>query len=336
MRIDVHAHYWTDGYLSLLAEYGKTDTDAQRGRGAGGDAAELDARFALMDAAGVTMQVLSASPQLPHFENPEHALYAAQYINDLYVTVIARHPHRFAAFAALPLPHVDGALRELDRALALPGVIGVAITTSILGRSLVDPLFTPIFQELDRRSAVLYVHPSGCGAGAPLIREFNLTWMIGAPIEDTIAAVHVITAGIPARYRHLKIINSHLGGALPMLLQRLDNQYAWEAPETPEAPSHAARRMWYDTVAYGHVPALRCACDSFGADRLLLGTDFPYEVGAQFQRAIDYIHDSGLPPSTVTKILDVNAPAVLGVAKPLTEGAGAGACESTQERGGAR
>jgi aminocarboxymuconate-semialdehyde decarboxylase len=336
LRIDVHAHYWTDGYLSLLTEYGKTDTDAQRGRGAGGDAADLDARFALMDAAGVTMQVLSVSPQLPHFEDQAHAIRAAQYINDLYATVIARHPKRFAAFAALPLPHVDAALQELDRALALPGVVGVAIATSILGRSLIDPQFTPVFQELDRRGAVLYVHPSGCGAGAPLIREFHLTWMIGAPIEDTIAAVHLITAGIPSRYGRLKIINSHLGGALPMLLQRLDSQYAWEAPTTPEPPSHAARRMWYDTVAYGHVPALRCACDSFGADRLLLGTDFPYEAGAQFQRAIEYIDESGLPPSTVTKILDFNAPALLGMAKRLTEGAGADACKSSQERGEAR
>jgi aminocarboxymuconate-semialdehyde decarboxylase len=182
----------------------------------------------------------------------------------------------------------------------------------------------PVFQELDRRTAVLYVHPSGCGAGAPLIREFNLTWMIGAPIEDTVAAVHLITAGIPTRYRSMKIINSHLGGALPMLLERLDSQYEWEAPKTPEPPSVAARRMWYDTVAYGHLPALRCACDSFGADRLMLGTDYPYEVGALFQRAIEYVNNAGLPPSDVTKILDTTAPTLLGLAEPVKERSGVG------------
>lgn len=328
MRIDVHAHYWTDAYLDLLTKYGKRDTGTQRGRGAGGEAAELDARFALMDAAGVTQQVLSASPQLPQFENRAHAIHAAEFVNDLYASVVDRHPSRFAAFAALPLPHVDAALEEIDRTLAVPGFVGVAMTTSVLGRSLVDPEFTPVFQELDRRGTVLYVHPSGCAAGAPLIRDFNLTWMIGAPIEDTIAAVHLIIAGIPTRYRRLRIINSHLGGALPMLLQRLDKQYEWEVPKTPEPPSTAARRMWYDTVAYGHVPALRCACDSFGADRLVLGTDFPYEDGALFQRAIEYVSHAGLPPTNVRQILDTNAPALLGLAEPLEERSGAGASQA--------
>jgi 6-methylsalicylate decarboxylase len=101
--------------------------------------------------------------------------------------------------------------------------------------------------------------------------------MIGAPIEDTISIMHLIMHGIPGP--NIKIINSHLGGAMPMLLQRADDQYRWEAPDTPQPPSMAARRMWYDTVGHGHLPALRCAIDSFGADRLLLGTDFPYETG---------------------------------------------------------
>jgi hypothetical protein len=107
---------------------------------------------------------------------------------------------------------------------------------------------------------------------------------VGAPVEDTISVMQLITRGIPSRYPDIKIINSHLGGALPMLLQRADNQYLWESPDTPELPSTAARRMWYDTVGHGHVPALRCAVDSFGADRLLLGTDFPYEAGDIFVR----------------------------------------------------
>jgi hypothetical protein len=96
----------------------------------------------------------------------------------------------------------------------------------------------------------------------------------------------------------MKILNSHLGGALPMLLQRMGNQLAWEAPETPETPSLAARRMWYDTVGHAHPPALRCAAGSLGADRLVLGTDFPYQSGAAYQRAVSYLTTSGLPPAT--------------------------------------
>ena len=98
-----------------------------------------------------------------------------------------------------------------------------------------------------------------------------------------------------------------------MLLQRADDQYRWEAPETPEPPSVAARRMWYDTVGHGHVPALRCAIDSFGADRLLLGTDFPYENGDTFVRAVDYINDPQIDVSAARSILDHNASALLGI-----------------------
>jgi aminocarboxymuconate-semialdehyde decarboxylase len=125
--------------------------------------------------------------------------------------------------------------------------------------------------------------------------------------------MQLITHGIPVRYPDIKIINSHLGGALPMLIQRADDQYSWEAPGTPEPPSVAARRMWYDTVGHGHVPALRCAIDSLGADRLLLGTDFPYENGDTFVRAIDYIRGPRIDASDARAILDQNAGALLGI-----------------------
>ena len=98
-----------------------------------------------------------------------------------------------------------------------------------------------------------------------------------------------------------------------MLLQRADDQYGWEAPETPEQPSVAARRMWYDTVGHGHVPALRCAIDSFGAGRLLLGTDFPYENGDTFIRAVDYISDPQIDQAAARAIVDRNASALLGI-----------------------
>ena len=185
------------------------------------------------------------------------------------------------------------------------------MNTTVLGRALVEPDFEPIFAELERRAAVLYLHPSGNSACSPLIGEHQLTWMVGAPVEDTISIMHLITHGIPSRFPNIKIINSHLGGALPMLLQRADNQYQWEAPNTPERPSAAARRMWYDTVGHGHPPALRCAVDSFGADRLVLGTDFPYEAGDIYVRAVDYISDSGINENDARAILDRNAAALL-------------------------
>lgn len=313
MRIDVHAHYWTEDYLDLLIDLGKTDTDTQRGLGAGGGE-ELDDRLRLMDRAGVDLQVLSAAPQLPYGADRDKAVAAAQFVNDQYAAVAAAHPDRFRAFAALPLPHIEDSITELRRALDELDMVGVVLNTTTLDRPLTEPDFAPILAELDRRAAVLYLHPAGNSACSPLIADHHMTWMVGAPIEDTISVMQLITGGIPVRYPNIKIINSHLGGALPMLLQRADNQYQWEAPETPELPSVTARRMWYDTVGHGHVPALRAAIDSFGADRLLLGTDFPYEAGDIFVRAIDYINDPAIEPGDAKAILEGNATALFDLA----------------------
>src|SRR5882762_5803302 len=110
MRIDIHAHLWTDEYLDLTQSYGNTDTGTQRNKGAGLGKEEMDKRFALMEANGVEMQVLSICPQSPHFDNKEHAVNAARKANDLYAEVVNRWPTKFKAFAAVPLPHVDEAL----------------------------------------------------------------------------------------------------------------------------------------------------------------------------------------------------------------------------------
>ncbi len=311
--IDVHAHLWTDEYLDLVESYGKKDTNIQRGRDAGVTQVEIDKRFATMDSAGVDLQVLSVSPQSPHFENKDHAITAARKANEMYAEAVHRWPKRFAAFAALPLPHIDESLKEIDRVIGQFGMRGVALTTDILGRSIADPAFLPVYEELNRRGSVLFIHPSGDGAYSPLIADYKIIWMIGAPVEDTIAVLHMITHGIPSRFPRMKIITAHVGGAVPMLLDRLDSISTWEYPEIAEKPSVAARRMWYDTVAYGDVPALRAAVDALGAGQLVLGSDFPYENGDLYRRAVTYVRDAGLQQGDVTRILKGNASALLGL-----------------------
>ena len=309
MRIDVHAHLWTDEYLDLVESYGQ-DTSVHRGLGAGPSSKELEARFALMDSAGVDRQVLSVSPRVPQFADADQAVHAARLANDQYAEFTSLHPDRFSAFAALPLPHVDAALKELARGLDELGMLGATVTTDVLGTSLADPALTPLWEELDRRSTVLYIHPSGEAAHTPLIAEHNMRWMVGAPVEDTISVTQLLLAGIPSRYPNVKIIASHLGGALPMLMQRIDNQYGWESPGAPEKPSTAARRLWYDTVGHGHLPAIRAAAETFGADRLVLGTDFPYQDGDLFRRGISYVEES--LGKDADAVLDRTAAALLG------------------------
>ena len=312
--IDVHAHLWTDEYLDLAESYGKSDTGTQRGRGAGTGQKEIEKRFATMEAAGVDLQVLSVSPQFPHFENQQHAINGARKANDMLADAVRKWPRRFGAFAAVPLPHVDAALTEIDRALGQLGMLGVALGTDVLGRSLADPAFAPVYQELNRRASVIFIHPSGNAAFSHLISENHATWMIGAPVEDAVAVTNIIAAGIPSRFPQLKIITAHLGGALPLVLDRMDSVSTWEYPEIPEKPSVAAKRMWYDTVDYGSVPALRAAVDTLGADRLVLGSDFPYEAGSAYQLCVDYIRKSGLQENQVFQILVRNASAMLRLA----------------------
>jgi len=266
-----------------------------------------------MDSAGVDRQVLSVTPQSPHLADEHAAVAAARFANDFYAEVVERWPDRFSAFAALPLPHVDAALAELTRALDELGMVGVAITTDVLGRTAADPLFEPLFAELDRRNAVLFIHPAGSGIGSPMINDFDLTWLIGAPIEDTVDVVHLIRAGVPTRYPNMKIVNAHLGGALPMLLQRLDNKYQRDLGELTELPSTTARRMWYDTVSHNYPPALRGAAESLGVDRLVLGTDFPYLDGDYYRDAVTHIQNSGLAAEASEKILDHTLRTLLGL-----------------------
>ena len=310
LAIDVHAHLFPEAYLDLVQRYGKTDTGTQRGRKAGIALGEMDARFALMDAAGVHMQILSVSPQVPHFENKANAVTAAKMANDMLADAAHQWPKRFRFFAGLPMPHVDEALKEMERAFGL-GAVGVGLSTVILDRSLADAAFMPVYEEMNRRATVLFLHPAGNAIYSKLIADYHLTWMIGAPVEDSVAALHLIQQGIPTKFPDVKIINSHLGGALPVLLKRLDSITTWEYPQMPEKPSIALRRMYYDTVNYGDVPALHASIAAFGLDKMVLGSDFPYETGDLYTLSANYIRDAGLKPEETAAILGGNAARML-------------------------
>lgn len=313
-RFDVHAHYFPDPYLDALARFGKTDVEESRGqRFATSRLSDVDARLAMMDAAQVDVQVLSPAGQQPYFERKRDATYAARLANDTFAEFVAAHPSRLAAFATIPLPHTNESIAECNRALdEIPGVVGVTIGTSVLGRSIGDPSFEPLFAELDRRGAVLYVHPSGVGAESPLIGPYRLTWVIGAPIEDTIAVLHLITRGIPSRYPNIRIVVAQLGGALPVLLGRLDFLYQAEVPETPELPSRAARRLWYDSVVHDDALALRTGVQAFGSERIILGSDYPYQLNSAYTRAVAFVEDGDLPERDVHAILEGNATDLFG------------------------
>lgn len=315
MPIDVHAHLYPTDYLDLLEEAGGMPTAAHRGLGADDTADDLAARFDLMDEAGVDLQILSSAPMFGHLADRTQAIAATRLVNDRYAQLVERYPQRFRAFATMPLPHLDDALAELDRALRIPGFVGVTMATTVDGKALTDGEFAPLWQELDRRGVVVFLHPTGDCAGSPQLVG-PLRWLVGAPVEDTIAAAKLITEDHLLRYPRVRIINSHFGGALPMLLNRWDNLSRLGGGEPELMPSEAARRMWYDTVCHGSTTALLAGVQAVGAGRLVMGSDFPYQRGSVYTHgAVGFISET-LCDGDATRILDTNATSLLGLDSP--------------------
>ena len=274
------------------------------------DFSGLEDHFRNMDRSKVDMQVLSVSGQLPYFAKESDAVDAARLGNDIYARIVREFPKRFAAFACAPLPHVKASIEETSRALDDLGMVGVTAGTLVLGKSIADPAFDGFFAELNRRKAVLFIHPTGGSLGSPLIESTNLVWPVGAPLEDAVCLLQFMQANFPSRFPDIKIILPHLGGFVPFLTARLDQLQDHFLPDSAMAPSAQAKYFWYDTVN-GNPVALRCALETLGADHLLLGTDYPFWRDDAFKLCVDYISNAGLPASDVDRILSANAKTAL-------------------------
>jgi aminocarboxymuconate-semialdehyde decarboxylase len=302
MRIDVHAHYFCTEYLELLKGFGAGKDALEPGYRLLHPTREADfaERFAAMDRAGVAKEILSVSGLAPYFAEEASATDGARFVNDLYAEIVREQPGRFAAFGVLPMPHVGPSLKEIAHALDELDFWGITVTTSVLGTSPANAQFDPIYAELDRRGAVLFLHPAGLGCGSPLLKENGLTWPLGAPFEDTMTILEFMQAGFTQKFPNIKMIVPHLGGTLPFLMQRLDHMAQRFMPGKG-LPSENARKFWYDTVN-GYGPSLHAAIATFGLDRLVFGTDWPFWKGEAHQLAADYLAASGLTPDQVAAI----------------------------------
>jgi predicted TIM-barrel fold metal-dependent hydrolase len=315
MIVDAHAHYHPRAYNEAL--------DRIAGRTLGGfaggvhpdtdDEADIERRLRMMEEAGVGMQVLSpAAGRAPYAADETAAVDAARLWNDLAARLVARSPAEFKAFVSLPLPHIEASVRELRRGLDELGMIGVNMHISALNRSVAEDEFLPIYEEVNRRNGVIFYHPCGNGIGSSMITDYGFSSAVGTSMEDAVIVLHLIAKRIPSRYPNITFIVPHLGGPIPMLLERLDNQYPIAQRNLPEPPSVTARRFYYDTVGHGSHAALLCAWKAFGADHLLPGSDFPVLLSFEsYARTFSWIREAGLPAADVEQILERTAPAAL-------------------------
>ena len=314
MRVDVHCHYYPRQYVDRLEELGRTVRRMTTSVPGFSFAIGIDQQIELLDAAGIQAQVLSVGNQPPYFADRDQAVATARLANDLYADLCSQQSGRFFAFGAVPLPHVDAALSELERCLDSLGFVGIGLGSSVLEQPLDSSAFDAFFAELDRRGTAVFIHPVGAGGGLNS-GDFGLTWMLGSRFEDTITAARLILSGLTLRYPRIRFIIPHLGGTLPLFLERIDTvaeRQDWQRLSPDLKPRDLLRRMWFDSVNE-YPPALRCACDAFGVDHILLGTDWPFLRPDKLKHFVTYVEEA-LPQPDAQAILDRNAATLLGLA----------------------
>jgi aminocarboxymuconate-semialdehyde decarboxylase len=272
--------------------------------------ADPDARLAAMAAMGVDVQIVGPMPM--HHSWADRAL-AAEYsraVNEGIAAFCAARPDRFAGLASVPLQHPDLAVAELEYATKL-GCAGVSVSTTVAGRELADAWHEPFWAAAERTGAVVLIHPWGCSLGNRLATSY-LGNIVGQPVETTVALSHIIFSGLLDRYPRLRLVACHGGGYLPTYAGRSDHGWAVrpDARSCADPPSSYLRRMWFDSLVYTP-PALRHLVAAAGADRVLLGTDYPWDMGVD--DPVRRVEAAGLADADRAAILGRTAAELFGL-----------------------
>src|SRR5262245_7642989 len=318
--IDIHAHFVDRFYVDDLIRVMKLDVEHTsdgkalfRERGATvawtrPDMYDVEHRLRDMRAKGIDMRVLSVSAPNVYPWPATEQVAMARHVNDALARYCRAHPDRFIGLASLPLADVDASLKEIDRAQEL-GLKGLAIGSNIGGPPLNDPRFEPLWDRINRRRLPVVEHPMFPKDTSDM-GEFELPLRIGMMFDTALVAARLIYAGIFERYQNFPYVIAHTGGALLMLLERLDNGYRL-FPDCRKyinkLPSEYAGRLYYDTCAFG-AQALLFAREVVGTKQLLFGTDDPF-IGSD----TSHVMKLDIPEADKTAILGGNAARMFGL-----------------------
>ncbi|MFO1317874.1 MAG: amidohydrolase family protein [Burkholderiales bacterium] len=324
--VDVHTHCLTEAWFDLLKRHGGpryTVKEVVGGlRAIHLDGApfmtpvpamfDYDLRLKTMDACGVDVCVVSLTCPNCYWGSPAVSLEAARIMNDDMAAARTAHPDRLRWLASLPWQHADLALAELDRAVAA-GASGVMVLANIGGVPLTDPAFAAIWDAIDARVLPVLVHPTAPPGVAEMdMSRFQLTASIGFTFDTSLATARMIYDGFFERYRRLKIIAAHGGGALPYLVSRMDQCFD-NIPACREKiarrPSEYLPQILADAVVFAP-EVLELCLKVFGADNVMYGSDYPHTIGDMpgCLKRVD-----GLPHPMRDKVRGRNAQRVFGL-----------------------
>jgi aminocarboxymuconate-semialdehyde decarboxylase len=241
----------------------------------------LGRRIADLDAMGLDVQIVEPPPPQCYYRLPlDIAVEAARLVNDGIAEFVGQRPDRLKGFGTVPMPDGREAARELERCAAGLGFKGVQILTNVDGRELSDPAFAPFWKKAEELAVLVVIHPDGFTEASRLSR-FYLNNVVGNPLETTIALHYLIFDGVLERHPNLKILAVHGGGYLASYSGRID--HAWGARSDsrgglPLPPTTYLKRLYFDTIVF--TPhQLQELVRLYGADHILLGTDYPFDMG---------------------------------------------------------
>ncbi len=295
--IDVHAHFVTSAYIAAARSAGHDLPDGMPRWPDWSAHAHLD----LMGRTGIDAAVLSVSSPGTHFGDNAAARGLAREVNDAGAQIAQDYPGRFGLFASLPLPDTDGALAEISYAFDTLDADGVIMETNAHGAYPGDQRLQPVFAELARRKATVFLHPTSppCWEQTALDRPRPMIEFI---FDTARAVTDLILSGALDRHPELNVIVPHGGGALPVLADRINAFLLASSPRSGPAPDPLAQlgRLYYDlagTPFPRQVPAL---LSLVGPGQLLYGSDFPFTPAQGVERQIAAVNDAPVPAEGAT------------------------------------
>ncbi|MBI4888344.1 MAG: amidohydrolase [Acidobacteria bacterium] len=298
-RIDTHSHFTIPRLYALSTARGVNQATL-----AGWTPAKM---LQQMEEGGVATSVISISDPGVHFGENEPARALARECNEYAATVVRDHPGRFGFFAVLPLPDIDGSLREAAYALDTLKADGIGVLSSYEGKYLGNPHYTPLLEELHRRKAVVYCHPycAACGVQPELTDAQNRG--VEFVFDTTRTILSLLQTGASARFGDIRFIWSHGGGTVPFITSRLANVN----PKLPNGALGELRRFYYDT-AQAFSPYTMPSFKKFiPVERIVFGTDYPLGGGSAALVAKGLRENGGFTDAELRAIERENALALL-------------------------